>query len=213
MDVFIYGTGGHAAVIYDNIVSSNGYSVVCFVDDNSDKETYLGLPVHKTPEALKLTKTGVIAIGVNHIREKVVQELLAINANINFISAIHANAVVSERAIIKPGVVIMAGAVVNANATIDEHAVINTGAIVEHDCQISSYASIAPGAVLGGNVSIGERSFISMGTQLKQGIQIKNDTVIGMGSIVTSNFEDHVTAYGQPCKVVNNRKKEDSYLA
>lgn len=212
MDIFIYGTGEQAQVVYESVLSMNSYNVVCFIEDLIEKEEFMGVPVLTTPEAVKLTKTGVVAIGANHIREKVVNEIVAINANINFVTVIHSRANVSPTAVVSPGSVIMPGAIVNAGAVVEPHCVINTGSILEHDCKMRSYSSLAPGVVVGGDTEVGSRSFISLGSKLKHGIKIGEDTVIGMGSVVTDSIEEKVVAYGSPCKVVKKRDPHEKYL-
>lgn len=88
-----------------------------FLDDDEGVRECAGFPVlGKTSEAVKIDGDKIIAIGNPKIRERIQEEVGGI------ITLIHPNAVISRRAEIDEGSVIMAGAVINTDVVIGKGA-------------------------------------------------------------------------------------------
>ena len=209
-NTFLFGVSGHGKVVKD-ILSANGIKVEAFVDDNLQVDVCAGRKVlHDAKSLLPM----IVSIGVNWIRRKVVDRLVA-NANadgypLEFATAIHPSAIISPSAIIGEGTVVMAGAVINADAVIGKHCIVNTGATVDHDCVIGDYCHIAPGANVSGGTHIGEGTWIGVGACVIQCLNIGKDCMIGAGSVVVKDIPDGVTAYGNPCRVKINIKQDNN---
>ena len=101
---------------------------------------------------------GIVGIGDNWSREQMVNKILKIQPDFQFVSAIHPGAIVSNHAKIGNGVVIVGGSIVNPGAQIGNHCIINTKSSVGHDSILDNFSSIAPGVTFGGHVSIGKLS-------------------------------------------------------
>nr|BDT26869.1 acetyltransferase [Bacteriovorax sp. HI3] len=212
-EVIIFGTGGHSKVVYDIIVKEGVYTPVAFVSLNQNLKTFLDLPHYHQNEFSKLKfEAGVVAIGDNWVRSKIVETVISINKNFNFIKAIHPSAQIGTGCIIGKGTVVMANTVINPFSTVGEHSIINTSSSIDHDCTVGNFASIAPGATLGGTVSIGDFSTISLGANVIHGRTVGPHTVVGAGSLVIKDIEDHAFAYGLPCKVIRKRAEDEKYL-
>ncbi|MDR0680551.1 MAG: acetyltransferase [Dysgonamonadaceae bacterium] len=193
--VYLYGAGGHAKVIID-ILKSNRITVSEIFDDNPAIHTFMGIPVSHT----NIRSPLIISIGNNAIRKKIVEKF----NNVIYYPALLANSVsISDLASIKEGTVVMQGAIIQSSAQIGKHVIINTRASIDHDCLIEDYVHIAPGAILCGNVEVGEGSFIGAGTTIMQGIKIGKWSIIGAGSVVVRDIPDNVTAFGNPCRIIN----------
>lgn len=172
-----------------------GKSIDWIVDDDENLTELLGYEVRRNTEKYN---AAIIAIGNCQIRRDIATKL-TVN---NWETAIHPSAVISPRASIGEGTVVMAGALINSCATIGKHCIINTGSSVGHDAVVGDFVHIAPHATLAGGVVVGEGSWIGAGSVVKQGIKIGKDCMIGAGSVVVKDIPDGVTAYGNPCKVV-----------
>lgn len=187
--IYIYGNGGHAKVVSE-IASLNGYENIIFLDDNK------GLKFSEN-----LTKFDIIiAIGDNKIRANLQKKVLKFGFNV--VSLAHPNAVISKKAVIKNGVVIMAGAVVNANARIENGAIINTNALVEHDCVVGEFSHLSPNVAIAGGVKVGEFCHLGIGSVAIQNIRIGKNSVIGAGAVVIKNIPPNSVAVGVPAKVI-----------
>ena len=208
--IALFGSGGHAKVILDSIEKQGLYEVAVVVDPYKKETTFEGLPIVPTlPTDLNL---GVVALGDNWKRAKLVREILLATPAFQFVAVIHPSAEIATTAKIGAGTVIMAGACVNSSTTIGEHCIINTRASVDHDGQVNEFASIAPGAVLGGDVHVGAYAAIGLKASLIHGCKIGEHAVVGVGSVVVADVPAFSVAYGNPCKVVRERKAGDSYL-
>lgn len=193
----IIGAGGHGKVIAD-IALKNGYTDICFVDDNATGECMGFQIIGATSSIVRLNdgKTDfVIAIGNNEIRKQIAERYA-----VNWVKLIHPSSQIATNVTIGEGTVVMAGAIVNPCTTIGAHCIVNTGAIVEHDNQIGDYVHISPGAALGGTVSVGNVTHIGIGATVKNNISICSDSVIGAGAVVVKNITRSGAYIGVPAK-------------
>jgi sugar O-acyltransferase (sialic acid O-acetyltransferase NeuD family) len=195
--MILYGAGGHAKVVID-ILDSIGIEPEFIVDHYPKTDSFMGYPVVKDTDRFQ---SAIIAIGSNEIRKKVVSELDVDE----YPNAIHKSAVVSNRASVGPGSVVMQGAIVQSCAEIGKHCIVNTGATVDHDCRLWDFVHIAPNATLCGNVEVGEGSWIGAGSVVKQGVKIGAWSIIGAGSVVLDDMPDNVVAVGNKCKIIKYR--------
>ena len=193
--MYLYGASGHGMVILD-ILEANGIPVEGFIDDNPALDELLGLPVyHGKNDAEEL----IISIGSNKIRKLLANKLPA-----RYHTAIHPSAIISPRANIGEGSVIMQGAVVQTCASVGKHCIINTGASIDHECQLGDYVHISPHATLCGNVCIGEGTWIGAGSTIIQGTNIGKWCIIGAGATVIHDIPDGVLVAGTPAKVIKS---------
>lgn len=191
--LIIIGAGGHGKVIADNAIK-NGYTDICFVDDNATGEC-MGFPIIGTSadiNALNYEKTDfIIGVGNNSTRQKIAEKY-----TVNFVTLIHPSAQIATNAQIGKGSVVMAGAVVNADARIGCHSIINTGAIVEHDNVIGDYVHLSPRATLSGTVTVGDRTWIGTGASVINNVSICSDVTLGVGSVVIRDITEKGVYYG-----------------
>lgn len=199
--MYLYGASGHAKVIID-ILEAAGERVDALIDDNPALTEVLGHPVlHDAAGCSPL----IISIGANAVRRRLAGLLGA-----RYGTAVHPSAVLSPRAEIGEGTVVMQGAVLQTCVGIGRHCIVNTGASVDHECCVDDYVHLSPHVTLCGNVQVGEGTWVGAGTVVIQGVRIGRWSVIGAGSVVTRDIPDGVVAYGNPCRVV--RRIEGSPL-
>lgn len=141
-----------------------------------------------------------------------VDKITEIQPDFQFINAIHPKAIISKHIKIGIGVVIVGGAIINPGSEIGDHVIINTKSSVGHDTVLDNYSSIGPGVTLGGNVTIGELSAISIGAVVRNNIKIGTNTVVGANSLVNTDLDDDVLAFGNPAKIIGKRNFGDPYL-
>ena len=197
--LIIIGAGGHGKVIADNALK-NGYTDICFVDDNASG-LCMGFPIVGTCaelEHLHDRKTDfVIAVGNNEIRKRIAETY-----KVNWITLIHPSAQIGVNVSLGKGTVVMAGSVVNGCAVIGNHCIINTCAVVEHDNVIKDYVHISPGAKLGGTVQIGEQTHIGIGATVSNNLNICDCCMVGAGAVVVTDIEISGTYVGVPVRKI-----------
>lgn len=212
-DAIIFGTGGHARVVFDVMKRQNQYNPVAFVSLGEDLSSFLNLPhVHQSKLNHLSWDRGVVAIGDNFIRSKVVQYILSVKPHFKFISLVDPSAQLGSDVVVQEGTVIMPHCVVNTGSRIGQHVILNTSSSIDHDCKIEDFASLAPGAILGGNVSLGNFTAVSLGAHIIHGKKIGQHSVIGAGAVVLKNVSDFTVAYGNPCREIRVRSAGDKYL-
>lgn len=201
--MIVYGASGHGKVIVEILESIE--TPVIEVWDDGDKEAIWQYPVKKPMTDTPVPDRMVISIGVNATRKKVVERL---GSKAQYGTAIHAATCISKRATIGEGTVVMGGATINADTRIGRHCIINTNASIDHDCVLGDYTHISPNATLSGDVHVGEGTHIGSGTSVIQGIRIGKWCTIGAGAVVIRDIPDHVTAVGNPARIIKTNKPE-----
>lgn len=215
--IVIIGSGGHAKVVADILEKQNQVKIVGFIDDNKPRGTFeYGYEVigdqSYLVQNLHLFDGGIVAIGDNWIRSKVVANVIRHIPDFHFITAVHPSAIIARGVQLGLGTVVMAAAVINSDTVIGNHCIINTSSSVDHDCIFGDFVNLAPGAATGGNVKIGDYTTLSLGANIIHSIQIGEHTVIGAGSNVVTDIGSLQVAYGSPAKVVRQRQQGEKYL-
>ncbi|MEQ8168294.1 MAG: acetyltransferase [Candidatus Eremiobacterota bacterium] len=218
-NILIFGASGHGKVIIDIVEKEHIYNISGLIDDNKN------LPVDfsgyrllgTTDEIIHIIKKcniygGIVAIGDNWIRSKIVNKIREILPDFIFVNTIHPSAQIARNVTTGKGCVVMAGAVINSDTRTGDFCIINTGSSVDHDNIIEDYASIAPGVTTGGNVKIGSFSAVSLGASIIHGVTVGEHTVVGAGSTVLKDLPSYVVAYGTPAQVVRERHAGEKYL-
>ena len=200
-DVIIIGASGHGKVVAD-VITRSGDRVVGFLDDNNElPEKIIGIPVlgHVSEYAKYPNAEFIVAIGNDHIREKIVN----LCTGATWYTAIHPTAVISPmETSFGEGTVVMANAVVNPCAKIGKHCVVNTGAILEHDTRVGDYSHISVGTKVAGTVSIGKHVWVGVGATISNNVTICDDVIIGAGAVVVRNISEKGTYVGVPARKI-----------
>lgn len=217
--IVVIGSSGHAKVVLDIIEKQNLYQVVGLIDSfRAVGEETLGYPVIGCESDLpKLMvehsiEGAIIAIGDNSVRERVYKKVSEACAQLPFVCVIHPSASIGRNVSIGAGTVVMAGAVVNPCCEVGRFCIVNTNASLDHDSLMEDFSSLAPAVTTGGNCRIGSHSAIGIGVSLLHGVTVGEHAVIGAGSMVLSDIEPFVVAYGVPAKKIRSRQKADKYL-
>ena len=201
--MIVFGASGHGKVIIEILESSKTPHIEVW--DDAAREPVWEYPVSQPPPAgTPLKDQMIISIGVNATRRKVAERFA--NA-VSFGTAIHAATCISKRAVIGEGTVVMAGVTVNADTRIGKHCIINTNASIDHDCLLGDYVHISPNATLSGDVHVGEGTHIGAGASIIQGIRIGKWCTIGAGAVIIKDIPDHVTAVGNPARIIKEKEK------
>lgn len=147
-------------------------------------------------------KEGVIAIGDNYLRQKIVNYVYELIPDFKFRLIYDPSLLKDKHINIGEGSMVMAATVINMNSNIGRHCLINTGAIIEHDNEIGDFCNIMPGVITGGHVKIGALTQIGMGAMIRDHVTIGNNCTIGMGAVVLKDVPDNSTAWGNPAEII-----------
>ena len=219
-NVIIFGASGHGSVVLDCLEKEGKYNLIGFVDSYKKKGSRInGYEVLGSEFDLPYLINrfnivgGIVAIGDNWIRKLIVDRILKIVPNFNFVNTVHPKSILGKDVLLGCGNVFMPGAIVNANCTIHDFCIINTNSSLGHDGLMESYSSLAPSVCCGGNLYLGQFSAVSLGVNIINGIEIGRHSVIGAGSLVVESFGDNIVAYGSPAKIIRKRIIGEPYLS
>jgi acetyltransferase EpsM len=205
VDVIVLGAGGHGMVVCEIVIAAGGgLRAVGFVDANPALQGthVLDLPVSGAMEDFAGRGRTRVAMGIGNNASRRRAFARVLDLGLEPLTAIHPSAVLSPRAAIGRGTVVMANATINVAAEIGENVIINTSSSIDHHCVIGSHAHIAPGAILAGNVRVGEETLVGAGAVIIPGISVGMRCVVGAGAVVTSDVPDDVTVAGVPARPI-----------
>ncbi|WP_088339545.1 acetyltransferase [Robiginitalea sediminis] len=219
-NILIFGASGHGSVVLDIVENEGLYTPVGFLDSFKETGSLVnGYPVLGTENDLVEIVTrfdvvgGIVAIGDNWVRRRIVHEILRIMPDFRFVRAIHPNAVLGRDVEIGEGTVVMPGVIVNANSRIGRHCILNTRCSLGHDGQMADYSSLAPMVCAGGNFRLGYCSAIGLGANIIENISIDQHSVVGAASLVIDPVPALSVAFGSPARVIRGREAGEAYLS
>jgi sugar O-acyltransferase (sialic acid O-acetyltransferase NeuD family) len=219
-NVLIFGASGHGSVILDILENSTEYKPVGFVDSYIKKGTkkYGYEVLGNEMDLLHILEThrvygGIVAIGDNWVRRRLVGLIQRMAPHFVFINAVHPSAILGKDVFLGHGTAVMPGVVVNSNSSVGKHCILNTRASLGHDGIMEDFSSLAPGVSCGGNLFLGKYSAICLGSNIIENIRIGSQSVIGAGSLVLMNIPDRVVVFGRPARIVRSRHEGERYLA
>ncbi|HEX4299949.1 MAG TPA: acetyltransferase [Gammaproteobacteria bacterium] len=217
--IVIIGSSGHAKVVIDIVERAEVGRIAGLIDDfRAAGETTLGYPVlGKVGDLPRLCSEhalegGVVAVGDNFARARLVGAIRATSPDFDFPAAVHPAAILGRDVSVDEGAVVMAGAVVNPCSRLGRFCILNTGASLDHDSTLAEFASLAPGARTGGGVSVEPYAAIGIGAVVVQGVRIGEHAVIGAGATVLEDVPAYSVAHGTPARPVRKREAGEKYL-
>lgn len=204
--LFLIGGGGHCQSVIESIERTNSF-IIEGISDVASKigEYVLDYKISATDETIQHLGINdllfLITIGQIKTAEprKKAYNFLKSN-NQQLATIIDPGSIVSKRAIIGEGTVILRNSFINAGVEIGVNCIVNTGAIIEHDSKIGRHVHISTGAIVNGDCVIGDESFIGSGAVISNGITIVAGTLVGAGTVVLQNINEPGTYLGNPAK-------------
>ena len=218
-NIVLIGGGNQAHYTIDIIEKEGRYNIVGIIDSihSIDSERFGYKILGRQENIAQLVQDykidgGVISIGDNWIRYYVYNQIIKLLPNFEFVNAIHPSVIIGNNVKLGKGIVAMAGCIFNPKSVIEDFTFFATGAQVEHDCYIDKFSSISAGSITGGYVKLGKFSAITLGVVVIDRVEIGENTVIGSGSLVVKSLPDDVLVYGNPAKIIRERKKGEKFL-
>jgi sugar O-acyltransferase (sialic acid O-acetyltransferase NeuD family) len=211
--IAIFGAGGHATVVTNEINKLKDYDIIgYFVHDLSNlnikknyKKKIFQINKKNLLNLVKNSVSGIIAIGDNISRKKIVDDFRLISKSFKWEKIISKDSIVSPTVIVGDGTIIMSGCVINPYSKINNHCLINTGSLIEHENIFEDYSSVGPGVITGGKVKVGKFSHLGMGSIVLEKINIEKNVLIGANSYVNKNCLTNKIYYGSPLRFIRNR--------
>jgi sugar O-acyltransferase (sialic acid O-acetyltransferase NeuD family) len=215
-NIVLIGCSGHAKVVIDIIEREGKYNIVGIFDkpENIGKSIFEYSVLDIEDNILKYKESlnihgGIVAIGNNWLRKKVAQKILGLMPDFHFINAIHPSCNIGKNVSMGVGNVLVAGVTVNAEAAIGNHCILNTNASLGHEAVMHDFSVISPNVAVGGNSKIGELSTLGISATVIHHISIGKCCMVGAGSVVIKDIPDESFVFGNPVKIIKQRKCDD----
>jgi sugar O-acyltransferase (sialic acid O-acetyltransferase NeuD family) len=156
------------------------------------------LPILATPDDFELRPTDglLLAIGIPHVRRKVVEGLEARGAR--FLTLVHSTAIVADTAVIGPGSVICPYAVVSDAVRLGRCVLVNYHASLGHDAEAGDYAVLSPYATLGGAARIDDDVFLALHAAVGPGVVVGACSSVAAGAVTLHNAPAGSLVFGVP---------------
>lgn len=204
----LVGGGGHCRACIDVIAAEGRWRIHGILEAPDRAGTSQdGVPVIGTDADMEaLAAAGhrfLVTVGQvksPKARLAVLERLAAAGARLATVRA--PSAVVSPRAALGEGTIVMHQAVVNAGARVGRNAIVNTRALLEHDSEVGEACHVSTGAILNGGARLGDRSFLGSGAVVVNQVSVGPDCVIGAGSVVTRDLGAPGIYAGVPARKV-----------
>lgn len=108
-----------------------------------------------------------------------------------------------------PNAVIMLG--IEEPTKIGDRVAIGALCNIGHETRIENGATILNGSILAGWVRVGKNAYLAIGVRVRNQVKIGPGSFIGQGSNVVEDIPANVVAYGNPCRVIQRRRRPISY--
>lgn len=218
-NILLFGASDHCRYTIDIVENEQKYTILGIMDKNLEKGTIIDYyPVLGYLDDLEsLFKAneifgGIVSIGDNYTRMKVVEQILIRFPNFNFVNAIHKSVIIGKKVVLGTGCVFMAGVIINNDCSVGNHCFLATKSSLDHDSEMDDFASLSPGVTTGGRVKIGRLSAIGIGATILHYTKVGSNCVIGGNTLVNKDIENDIVAYGVPVKIARKREIGEKYL-
>jgi sugar O-acyltransferase (sialic acid O-acetyltransferase NeuD family) len=217
--LLVIGSSGHAGSVLDCVEMQGEYRVLGLLDSfestGTKKHGYeiCGAPEEAANLAARFAcPTFFIAVGDNWSRYQLSRRLRTELPEVEFAKIVHPSAIVSRSAHIECGTVLMAGTIIGNNVSIGEGCIVNVAAAIGHDCCIDEYASLSGGVRLSGSSRLGARSTAGVSATVLEKITVGRDAVIAAGAVVFKDVPEETVVFGNPARIVRQRKPDEPYM-
>jgi len=208
--IVIIGGKGNGTVIASTIEGciDKGYDIECVGFLNDVEKVVNGYPVLggiKNMDWKRLPEEYKFIYAMSNIKESPQRFQLLLDLNIpieRFATVIHPSAIVSKKAKIGSGVVLMPLTLVSPNVIIGNHSQMYAQSFVGHDTEVGEMVFIANNASIGGRVKIKNSAHIGSNSSILERITIGEYSIIGLGSVVLANVGDYEKVVGNPAKII-----------
>lgn len=182
-----------AELVAHYVAESKDYIHIGFVTDRPESKTHLGLPLHRTEDAIQTMHSEDCEVFVaisyhqqNSIRRQICERFSG--AGWKLATIISRSAHVASNARIGENVLILEGAVIQPWSQIGDGVIIWSGVQVGHHSVIDDYAFLSAGVILMGCNSIGGGSHLAGGVVVKDHVEIGEQVQVGPGVLVDENL-------------------------
>lgn len=212
--IVIIGGRGNGTVIASTIEDCKniGQNIECVGFLNDNEVEINGYPVLggiKNQDWEKLNQEFLFVYAMTNVKQASERYQMLNDLNIpidRFATVIHPLAVVSDKAYLGKGVVLMPFTVVSPNAKIGNHSQMYAQSFIGHDSELKEMVFVANNASIGGRIVIHNGAHIGSNCSILERLVIGEFSVIGLSSNVLEDVDSYSVYVGNPAKKIKNKK-------
>ena len=175
-----------AGFLNDNEKEINGYPVLGGIQNNDWKQfseeysfIYAMSNVKQAPERYEMLKN----LGIPAER---------------FATVVHPTAVVSGKAELGHGVVLMPFTLISPNVKIGNHSQLYAQSFVGHDTVLGEMVFVANNASIGGRIHVKDGAHVGSNSSIVERIEIGRFAVVGIGAVILKSIAEREKVVGNP---------------
>ena len=206
--LIIIGARGYGREVYHLATQCKEYKtewdIRGFLDDHSEAlNGYSGYPPIIGPVETYDIQPGdlfVCALGDVIYKHKYVTSIK--DRGGYFTSLVHPASIISPNTEYGEGIIICQFVNISCDCRFGNFVTFQPFTEIGHDVTIGDYGQLNVNSFVGGFVKIGNFVTIHTGAKVLPRLNIRDHSVIGAGSVVTKNFPEGCTVFGNPAKVI-----------
>jgi len=210
MKIVIIGGRGNGTVVASTIEDcrKTGQNIECvgFLNDNETEINgypVLGCITNNAIENLPSDYKFIFAMSnIKQAAERYeMLQMLGIERE-RFATIIHPTAVVSDKATLGFGVVLMPLTLVSPDVTLGDHTQLYAQSFVGHDTNVGEMVFVANNASVGGRITISKGAHIGSNSSIVERLHIGEFSIVGLGAVVLQDVAPYEKAVGNPARII-----------
>ncbi|MCK9275728.1 MAG: hypothetical protein M0P57_11640 [Syntrophales bacterium] len=209
-EIVIIGGRGNGTVIASVIedCADSGQNIKCagFLNDfESEINGYPVLGKIRNGNWKKLSGHLYFIYAMSNVNQSCMRHRLLQELNIpaeRFATIVHPSAVVSKKASLGNGVVLMPFVHVGPDVAIGNHSQFFAQSFVGHDTEVSEFVFVANNASIGGRVRVEEGAHIGSNSSVLERVTVGRYSLVGLGSVVIRSVAAFEKVAGNPAKTI-----------
>jgi len=215
MKIVIIGGRGNGTVITSTIedCKSSGQNIECtgFLNDHEKEINEYPVLGPITKEAWQKLDGYYFIYALPNVKQAHQRHELLKELDIpekRFVTVVHPTAVVSDKAKLGYGVVLMPMVLVSPNASIGNHSQMYAQSFIGHDSSMGEMCFVANNASIGGRVKIEDGAHIGSNSSIIERVTIGKYAVVGLTANVLKDVEPFSIVVGNPAKVIGSLRPQ-----
>lgn len=210
MKIVIIGGRGNGTVVASTIEDCRkaGQDIECVGFLNDNEKEINGYPVlgnisYQTIKDLPADFKFIFAMSnIKQASERYqMLQMLDITRE-RYATVIHPTAVVSDKAELGCGVVLMPLTLVSPDVTLGDHTQLYAQSFVGHDTNVGEMVFVANNASIGGRITIDKGAHIGSNSSIVERLHIGEFSIVGLGAVVLQDVAPYEKAVGNPARII-----------